>query len=380
MEKNPDLKVSPSIYFPTLNSKARTIVHQGGQWSGKTVNILAVLATKATQTPNLTITVTSESMPHLKIGALRDFINFIYPSFESFISQYNRTDHIFIFRNGSIIEFKSFEDEYKARGAKRHILFINEANKFNYLTYFQLNSRTEIQTILDYNPTQPFFVHEKLIGQEGVELFISDHRSNPFLSEAKHAEIEAIKDYQLWLVYARGMTGNITGLIFPDWTKIPDSQFPKDEPFFGGLDFGYTNDPTAGVKIVRMGESLYIHELCYTPGIAPIQMKQIFLSNGFTNGIPIYCEHDPDNISQLRRLGLMAMPARKGAGSINAGIVKLKEFKVFYTASSVNLDEERRRYVWMTDPKDGSNTNTPIDQWNHLFDAVRYGVYTQYFR
>jgi phage terminase large subunit len=135
------------------------------------------------------------------------------------------------------------------------------------------------------------------------------------------------------------------------------------------------------VRIARIGESIFLHELCYTSGLAPIQIKETFWANGFKEGAPVYCEHDPDQVSQLRRLKMMALSARKGPGSVNAGIMMLnKNFKVFYTASSNNLDEEKRKYMWVVDQNTGKPTNTPIDQFDHLMNASRYGVYTHYFR
>jgi phage terminase large subunit len=378
-----ELRISPSIYYPTLQSTARRIIHQGGQSSGKTVNILCVLATIAAQKKRQRITVTSESLPHLKRGALRDFEDYVYPYFRPYITNYNKTDHIFYFSTGSKIEFVAFDGEQKARGAKRQYLFVNEANSFDYLTFRQLDSRTDFQTIIDYNPSAPFWAHDKLIGQAGNQLFISDHRDNPFLSHAKHVEIESEIDPELFRVYARGKTGNITGLIYPNWQIIPDEQFPWGEDFFGGVDYGYTNDPTAGVKIVRLGDSLYVHELFYECGIPAKRLIQHWQDNKFTSRSVVYSEHDDEMITQQRRLSkgnLLILPAKKGTGSINAGIEKLKEFKVFYTASSKNIHEERKRYMWVIDPVTGKPTNAPIDQWNHALDAIRYGVYTHYFR
>ena len=151
------LPVSPAIYYPTLECKARRVVHQGGQWSGKTVNILAVLATRAASEKNKVITVVAASLPHLKRGALRDFENYIYPYFKRLISNHNKTDNTFVFKTGSIIEFKSFETEFDARGAKRDYLYLNEANSIDYMIFYQLDSRTTTQSIIDYNPTAPFW-------------------------------------------------------------------------------------------------------------------------------------------------------------------------------------------------------------------------------
>jgi hypothetical protein len=234
--------------------------------------------------------------------------------------------------------------------------------------------RTRKQIYIDYNPSAPFWTHDKLIGTSAesndlsasVKLIISDHRHNNFLTDEDHYKIENIKDKELWRVYARGLTGNLEGIIFSDWKEIPDDQFP-DTDFWGGLDFGYTNDPTAGVKVAKVGNNIFIHELCYEAGIAPIQLKQIFELNGFDENTTIYTEHDPDMVTQLRSLGLYCLPANKGKGSINAGISKLKEYNVYYTASSKNLAEERKRYMWIKDKITGKPTNTPIDSYNHCF-------------
>lgn len=378
------------VFHANNTSKAKIKVNQGGTSSSKTYSIMQLLFLRAIQNQGFVITVTGESIPNLKKGAYRD-AETIYgrsKELQQYIESWNKSERIIYFKNGSLMEFVSNLDEQSAKNGKRDILFVNEANGVSWAIFFQLAIRTRHDIFLDYNPSAPFYAHEKLIGttpetndlSATVQLIISDHRHNCFLSEEEHRKIEGIKDKELWKVYARGMTGNLTGLIFPNATRIPDADFPWNEPFFGGLDFGYTNDPSAGVKIARVGESIFLHELCYTPGIAPIQMKEIFYANGFTNSTPIYCDHDPDNISQLRRLQVMAIPARKGQGSVNAGIVKLKEYKIFYTASSMNLDEEKRKYMWVIDPDTGKPTNTPIDQFNHLWDASRIGVYTHYFR
>jgi phage terminase large subunit len=380
-----DLLVSPSIFYPTYESTMRRIIHQGGQWSGKTTNILISEACHAVYNTSKKlgmgdemITVTAESLPHLKGGAIRDFDRFVYPYFRQFIKQYNKSDFIITFKSGAVMEFKSFKDEYSARGAKRTRLFVNEGNHFDYMTFFQLDSRTEIQTIIDYNPTAKFWVHDHLIGEKGNELLISDHRHNPFLSPEKHAEIEGIKDPELWKVYARGKTGNVIGTIFPNWKMV--DEFPNEDGVFWGLDFGYTNDPTALVKCIKIGESIFLHECCYTAALTPTQLLSILKANGYNDEQTVYCEHDPDVISQLRGLEINAIRARKGPGSVNAGILKLKEYNVFYTYTSTWMKEELKRYVWEVDKNTGKPTNAPVDAWNHLMDAARMAVYTKYHR
>lgn len=384
------LELCTQVYYTNQQSKAKICINQGGTSSSKTYSIMQLLVQYALIHKGLVITVTGESIPNLKKGAYRDTETIYSRSklFQKYVKSWNRTDRIITFKSGSIIEFVSNLDEQSAKNGKRDILFCNEAQGISWAIFFQLAIRTRGQIFIDYNPTAPFWAHDNLIGTTPesndlsavVQLIISDHRHNTFLSADEHAKIEGIKDKELWRVYARGYTGNLTGLIFPEWKEIPDDQFPWNAPKFGGLDFGYTNDPTAGVQQAKVANNIYLHELCYTPGIAPVQMKQIFTQAGFGTDDPIYCEHDPDNIRQLRQMDILAIAARKGQGSVNAGIVKLKEYNVFYTASSKNIAEEKKRYMWLVDPDTGKPTNTPVPGWDHLMDATRYGVYSHFYR
>lgn len=354
---------------------ARRIVHQGGQSSGKTVNILGALATVLAE-ESLTATVTSMSFPHLKAGAMRDFDRYVLPTFAPAIKQYRKSDHTLIWNSGSILEFRTYETEYDARGPKRDILFVNEGNTFDYMTWWQLDSRSTL-SIVDYNPTIRFWAHEKVIDEKGTALRISDHRHNPFLTVDKHAEIEAIKDKELWRVYARGLTGNVQGIIYPDWVMIEDFNW-SEEAFFA-IDFGYTNDPTAIVKMeLRKNEDLYIQELAYKIGaMTAKRIKDCLIDNGYGEESILYCEHDPHMIKQLKQLEIRAVAAKKGDGSLRAGIEKMKEYNVFYMGR--NIKSEREKYIWEMDDL-GKPTNKPVDGHNHLLDAARYGAYTHFYR
>lgn len=373
----------------------RRIVHQGGQWSGKTVNILGAIASEVAEKP-IVATITSMSFPHLKAGALRDFERFVMPSFDETITKYRQTDHVVLFESGGLMEFKSYKDEVDARGGKRNILFINEANTFDYMTYFQLDSRSDV-TIIDYNPSVRFWSHDKVIGEPGTKFLRSWHEHNPFLDARRHAEIEALcefayddkgnvlivdgkpvvlkGDYELWKVYARGITGNVKGVIFPDWIVIDDIEWT--EPFFA-VDFGYGGDPTAIVKIERRGRDIYVEEIAYEyDDIPPRRIRTLIDAHGYEDGSILYCEHDPDMIKQLKQLGVNAVAARKGAGSVRAGIKKLKEYRVYYIGR--NLKNELSKYIWVLD-EFGNPTNTPIDRDNHAIDATRMGVFSHFYR
>ena len=370
------------VFLANRNSNAKVVVNQGGTSSSKTFSIVQLLFLKAIEKPKQVITVTGESLPNLRKGSYRD-AEHIYGTtdfIKANVVSWNKTDRVIVFKNGSIIEFISNLDEQSAKNGKRDILFVNEANGISWAIFWQLAIRTRGQIFLDYNPTTHFWAHEKLIGttpesndlSATVQLIISDHRHNTFLTSEDHAKIEGIKNKELWHVHARGRTGNLLGLIFPEWQMIPNDQFPKDAPFCGGLDFGYTNDPTAGVKKVKIGNNIYFDEMCYTSGLAPQQIAQIFTANGFNTSNIIFCDHDPEMIRDLRLLGLQAVRAEKGQGSVNTGIMRLKQYNVFYTERSVNLHMEKMRYMWAKDPVTGKSLNTPIDSYNHAIDSCRY--------
>lgn len=379
------------VYYANHEATEDIVINQGGTDSSKTYSILQLLFTIAAKenppTANPIITVVSESVPNLKKGAYRtakDIYNDT-PTLQALVRDWNETDRTIYFKNGWLIEFNSYENEQQAKQGKRQYLFVNEAQGVSWRIFWQLAKRTRMRTFIDYNPTAPFWAHEKLIGTDPdsndlsatVLLLISDHRHNPFISEEDHRRTEGIKDKDLWRVYARGLTGNLEGLIYPNWKMIPDKDFPEGEKIIGGLDYGYTNDPTAGAKICIVGESVFAHELCYTPGLAPIEIKQIFAANGFRKNNPIYCEHDPEMTRDIRKHGgLTLIRAKKGQGSLNAGIMKLKKLNIFYTASSKNIDNERKKYMWMTDPKTGKSINMPAPGPDHLLDAIRYAVYS----
>jgi phage terminase large subunit len=390
-----------SVFHTIEKCKAKIIILQGGTSSSKSYSAMQLGYLRAIQNPKSVITVTGESLPNLRKGIYRD-AEAIYGNskyLQNQVLSWNKTDRIILFKNGSIIEFNSNLDEQSAKAGKRDLLIVDEAQGITWPIFFQLAIRTRGQVFILYNPTAPFWSHEKLIGTKPetndlsatVQLYISDHRHNCFLSNDEHAKIENIKDPELHRVYARGLTGNLTGLIYTNWTMIPDSEFLWDsDNKFGGLDFGYTNDPTAGVHMTKQGNKIFIHELCYANNEALYKMsggteadkiiKSLFTNMGYTPDDPIYCEHDSDMIRALRKLELLAVAARKGANSINPGITKVKEYEIFFTESSRNIDYERKKYMWMVDPATNKPINTPIDKDNHLMDAIRYGIYTHFFR
>jgi phage terminase large subunit len=363
------------LFLKNYYSDNHVVINQGGTSSGKTVAILQVLFSLACEAQGQVITVVGQDIPNLKAGALRDAQSIFYgwPALQSMIKSYNKTDRIFEFHNGTIVEFKSYDNAQDAKSGKRDYLFVNEANGIMYDVYTELALRTRLKIFIDYNPNSAFWVHDYLIGKPGVKLIISDHRHNPFLSAQTKEKIEALKDQDLeqWRVYARGLTGKITGLIFSNWficEEIP----PDAKLIAAGLDFGFTNDETGFVMVYKQNGELWVDEKLYDTGLTNTDISARLIDSGINKQIDIIADSaEPKSIEELRRLGWKITGAKKGADSVNNSIDILKRYKINVTRQSVNLRNELGRYKWRTD-RTGRTLNEPVDSWNHLIDPIRY--------
>jgi phage terminase large subunit len=340
-----------------------------------------VLLIKASEKPNQIITVVGQDIPNLKVGAIRDFDTILSSSefFNSLIKQRNISDRTYTLTNGSKIEFKSYENEQDAKSGKRDYLFMNEANGIGYSVYDQLQIRTSKQTFIDYNPTAPFWVHDKLIGKENVQLFISNYKHNPFLKDSIKRKIEALQaiDKNKWRVYGLGLTGELQGVIFDNVEWIQELPTDNIKRSCIGVDFGYSNDPTTIVKIVLSQGSLYGKLLHYETGLTNPDIGNVFkdlgLKKGLHNGDLIMADSaEPKSIKELRNLGWRVKGVKKGADSVRFGINQLKSYGKLFLVNNELWKQEQRNYVWKTDKSDGKTINKPIDKDNHIWDAFRY--------
>lgn len=371
--KYPKMKTT-AVFKHNYDSAAHVIVNQGGTSSGKTYSIIQILFVLAAA-ETLVITVVGQDMPNLKAGALRDAIKIHKTSkvFMRSVKNYNKTDSIFEFHNQSIIEFKSYSDAQDAKSGKRDYLFVNEANGIKWDVYSELALRTSKRVYIDYNPNHEFWVHENLIGREGVQLIISDHRHNPFADEHIHKKIEALKnvDLELWKVYARGLTGKIKGLVFNNWF-VCEGIPPDAKLLAAGLDFGFTNDETGCLLVYRQNGELWVDEVLYETGLTNTDLAKRLKAAGISKNTEIIADSaEPKTIEELKRMGWYITPAKKGADSIVHSIDILKRFKINVTRASVNLRKELGKYKWKVN-RTGKTTNQPIDACNHLIDPLRY--------
>jgi phage terminase large subunit len=287
----------------------------------------------------------------------------------NYILEYNKSDRVFTFINGSIIEFKSYDDAQDAKQGKRDYLFLNEANGVDKIIWDELYIRTKKRSYIDYNPNNEFWVHTDLIGKPNVTLIISDHRHNTFLDQKIHDKIEAIDDPELYKVYARGLTGKLEGVIFRDYNVV--SGIDPDAKLIGyGLDFGFSNDPTALIVLYSHSGELIIDELIYDKGLLNIRISDLMRELG-VNGRIVADSAEPKSIAELSAYGWQIEGAKKGPDSIRQSINTLKRYKLNVTQRSNNLKKELNGYKWKQN-KDGKLDNEPVDFLNHAIDALRY--------
>lgn len=374
MSENELFEVS-DLFMVNKETEERTVVNQGGTSSGKTYSIMQLLFEMAMNEPDLVVTIVGQDIPNLKKGAYRDAKTILNqsPILQVWFPYINESERVIRCINGSVLEFTSFKDEQDAKSGKRDVLFINECDGIAYGIYWQLDMRTRRKVFLDYNPSARFWVHDNVIGRKNVKLIISDHRCNPFLSKEEHEKIEKIEDYELWKVYARGKTGKLKGLIFPEFRivdRMPEVLECKGNWY--GLDFGYTNDPTALENMRLAHGELWVDELLFEAGYDNPMIARVMKTNGIMRRDVVIADcAEPKSISEINSFGFNVRPSSKGPDSIKNGIQILQRYKINVTRRSTGIIQEMKRYKWKVD-KNGVMLNVPIEVWNHGIDAIRY--------
>jgi phage terminase large subunit len=357
-----------------LSLKRRIKIIQGGTSAGKTFGILPILIDKCAKEKGLEVSVVAETIPHLRRGALKDFLKIMRWTNRYFDDRFNKTLLRYEFANGSSIEFFSADDASKLRGARRDILYINECNNVTFESYNELAIRTKREVYLDFNPANEFWVHKELKDEPDTDFIILTYKDNEALDESIVSQIEKNRDKAAtssywanwWRVYGLGEVGSLEGVVFNNWKEI--DTIPKEAKLIGiGLDFGYTNDPTAAIEIYNYNGTRIINELVYRTGMVNSDIAKILPS-----GVIIYADSsEPKSIEEIRRQGKTIKGVTKGADSINYGIDVMQRQDYLVTKQSTNLIKELRSYCWDTD-KQGQRMRRPIDHYNHAIDALRY--------
>lgn len=352
----------------------RIKIIQGGTSAGKTFGILPVLIDKAIKQPNLEISVVAESIPHLRRGALRDFEKIMKWTNRFVDERFNKTLLKYEFSNGSFIEFFSADDASKLRGARRDVLYINECNNVTFESYNELAIRTRKEIFLDFNPSNEFWVHTELKDESDSDFLILTYLDNEALDQSivdqieKNREKAATSNYwaNWWKVYGEGQLGMLEGVVLNNWQLI--DKIPTEARLLGiGLDFGYTNDPTAIVEVYNWNGKRIVNEIAYQTGMLNSDIARMLPKK-----VIVYADSsEPKSIDEIRKHGITIKGVTKGKDSINYGIDVMQQQEYLVTSNSTNLIKELRSYIWDTD-KSGKRLNKPIDHHNHAIDALRY--------
>lgn len=360
-----------------LRKRLRAIA--GGTSASKTISIEQVLLDMAYSLPlegNDVISIVSESIPHLKRGAMRDFQNMMQAHGYWRDSEWNKTDLIYTAPTGWKIEFFGADQPDKVRGPRRRILFLNEANNIPFETYNQLEVRTKDVIFLDWNPTNEFWFYTDVLTnhelKDDLDFITLTYKDNEALDSAIVKSIESRRhNKNWWKVYGLGELGDADQIIYHDWQII--DEIPHEARLLRRwLDYGYTNDPTAIGDIYEYNGGYILDEQLYQKGLSNKQIADFILALEHPGTLVKADSAEPKSNDEIKGYGVNLIPANKGQGSVNQGIQKVQEQRISVTSRSTNILKEKRNYMWETD-KDGKILNVPIGIWNHHMDGIRYG-------
>ena len=368
-------KIEATLYEPTFYK-----VIQGGASAGKTFAIITLLIGYCQSYPDSLVTVVGLSYPHLEAGSIRDFVKIMKEVNIWNPDLWNKSAKTYTFRNGSVLEFKSI-DRMSARGPRRDVLFVNEANGISWETFQELSTRTKDFCILDFNPSAKFWAHEELV--EGLAsdttYTILTYKDNEALTAREVANIESRKPKpgeepsNWWVVYGLGQIGTLEGNVYSGWEPTDSGCFQNGKLVRYGLDFGFSNDESAMVAVYEMPDGkLGVMEKLYKKGMLGSDYGQMFTQIGIDPNVLIVADSArPEIIAEIQKAGFRIVGADKNAGSVLRGIDRVAQRQIIYHGT--NLKREYLSYAWRK-KRSGEVLDEPEDGNDHLMDALRYAV------
>ena len=360
-----------------LELDKRIRVVKGGTSAGKTICILLILIDYAIRNEGKEISVVSESIPHLRRGAFKDFCQLLKGLGRYNDNQLNKSVLKYTFTNGSYIEFFSTDQPDKLKGARRTDLYINECNNVSFDAYNQLAVRTSGTIWLDYNPSSLFWVDKEIIGQEDADYITLTYKDNEVLDQTIVKEIEKAKEKgktstywaNWWRVYGLGETGSLEGVCIPDWKEIDN--LPQEARLLAyGMDFGYSVDPTTLIALYKWNNAYIYDEVLYKKGMLNRDISR-FLSQADIKENIVADSAEPKSIAELQGYGHNIHGVTKGRDSVVYGLNLMNQNEIYVTARSKNLKRELGGYVWAKD-KEGNQLQKPTGLHPDCIDAARY--------
>ena len=360
----------------------RKKVIQGGTSAGKTFGIIPILIDRCIRFPLTETSVVSESIPHLRRGAMKDFLKIMVSTNRFRDNQWNRSALKYTFTNGSYIEFFSVEQPDKLRGARRNVLYVNEANNVPFEAYNQLSIRTSGDIWIDFNPTANFWAHKEVVGNDDADFITLTYLDNEALPQTIVDDIESAREKaktseywsNWWKVYGLGQIGSLEGVCIKDWREM--EKLPEEARLLcGGMDFGYSNDPSTYIRLYKYNDSYIFDEVFYQKKLLNVDISNLLKEHNVKE--IVYADSaEPKSIAELRTYRHNILPCTKGKDSIVYGINLINQNKIFVTSRSNNLIKELQSYTWMKD-REGNTINKPIQGFDHCIDSCRYAITSQ---
>lgn len=369
-------KIEATLYEPTFYK-----VIQGGMSAGKTFAIITLLVGYCGSYEDSLVTVVGLSYPHLEAGSIRDFVKIMKEVGRWDENAWNKSAKTYSFPNGSVLEFKSI-DRMSARGPRRDVLFVNEANGISWDTFQELAGRTKDFTIIDFNPSAKFWAHERLVEglKDDTTYIILTYKDNEALSAREVANIESHKPKEgeepsnWWVVYGLGEIGTLEGNVYAGWEPMASDEIrSKGKLVRYGLDFGFSNDETALVAVYEMEDGkLGLVQKLYQKGLLGSQYGETLARLKVDYGVLIVADSArPEIIAEIQKAGFRCIGADKNPGSVLRGIDRVSQRQIVYCGE--DLKREYLSYAWRK-KRSGEIIDQPEDGNDHLMDAVRYAV------
>jgi phage terminase large subunit len=361
----------------------RVRVLAGGARAGKTVAILQsiILYCGSHRGEGKVVTVARAKLTWLKASVLQDWLRLLKEYGLYSEADWNKSEMVYrLF--GCEVWFVGLDDMQRLHGRRQDVTFVNEAMELDQADFRQLEVRTTEYVILDFNPSRSsHFIFSSVMTRPDCDYYHCTLVDNPFLDPAIRKSIlqteptpenvqAGTADEAFWKVYGLGERASLDGQVYTNYSFCRD--FPESDRDWYGCDFGFTNDPTAVVRVCMVGGELYVDQVLYRTRLTNRDIADSLDIDLVPKNRPMYCDSaEPKSIEDLHRYGWNAQPVRKGPDSVRKGIDILKSYKINVTERSMDLKKELENYMWRKD-KNGAALNEPVDKFNHALDALRY--------
>lgn len=299
------------------------------------------------------------------------------------------------FFNGSEIIFKGADDETKLLSISGvDVCWVEEASQVSYELWTQLKLRLrggleKKKFYLSFNPiSATHWLKSEFFDNpmDDCTIVHSTYKDNRFLDEEYINSLEEMKDRNplKYEVYALGKWGVMGKKVYENW-KVEDftiHELIKESTNLItaiGMDFGFINDPTTLVcSLVDLdNRKLYIFDELYEKGLLNNEIADRIIQKGYSKSLIIADSAEQKSIAEIKGYGIPRIkPAKKGAGSIMSGIQYIQQFEIFVHPSCKHTINELEQYAFKKDKATGQYINQPIDDHNHILDALRYSLET----